>query len=153
DTITFNLPGSSTITLGSTLVLSGTSGATTITGPGAAALTVSGNHSTTVFQLNSSGVTAALSGLTIPNGSGARGLATFGTLAVTDCTFTGNSGSEGGGIFNNGLLTVTGCTFSDNSTKAPQVGVGGAIASITSSLLTVTDSVFTGNFADTGGGG
>jgi predicted outer membrane repeat protein len=153
DTITFNLLGSSTITLGGTLVLSDTSGATTITGPGASALTVSGNHATTVFQLNGSGVTAALSGLTIANGSGSGAVVNVGTLAVTDCTFTGNSGSEGGGIFNNGLLTVTGCTFSDNSTQASQVGTGGAIASITSSLLTVTDSVFIGNFADTGGGG
>jgi hypothetical protein len=166
DTIVFNYDSSQgtnfydgtlhTITLAGQLDLSDTTGATTITGPRAGALTVSGNDATRVFQIDQ-GVTADISGLTIANGNSASspyGGGIFnnrGTLTVTSCTFSGNSASSGfgGGIFNNrGTLTVTSSTFSGNSTSRR----GGGIYN-NDGTLTVTNSTFSGNSASRGGGG
>ncbi len=48
-------------------------------------------------------------------GSGG-GIASAGTLAVTNSTLSGNlAGVSGGGIFNDGTLTVTNSTLSGNS--------------------------------------
>jgi len=102
-------------------------------------------------------------------------------LAVSDCTFSGNTASNGGGMWNgDGLAIVTNCTFSGNSaysstsdlcsggamfnqqTSAIVTGclfadnsaeyMGGAINYIYS-LPTVTDCTFTGNSAGRYGGG
>src|SRR5262245_13570790 len=121
-----------------------------ITGPGAGALTISGENATRVFQIDA-GVSAALSGLTIANGKVTSnlggGVYNSGTLTVTDCTFAGNSASSGvgGGIDNSGTLTVTNCTFADNSANH-----GGGIAS--TGALTVTNCTFANNLAGGGGG-
>src|SRR4051812_1033504 len=70
DTITFSslfdAPQTITLTAGE-LALTDPSGATTISGPGAALLSVSGNHASRVFKVYS-GASAALSGLTITGG-------------------------------------------------------------------------------------
>src|SRR5262249_25177569 len=71
----------------------------TIQGPGASQLTVSGNHSSTVFQVEPI-TQVTLSGLTISNGSGG-GILNSGygaTLTVSGCTLSGNSATDGGGI-------------------------------------------------------
>ena len=103
---------------------------TAIVGTGQS-VTLSGNPTNRVFNV-SSGVTLALTNLTIANGNAAfgAGVDNAGTLTVTNSTFSGNSapGGDGGGIFNNGTVTVTNSTFSGNSAY----GVGGAI--ITSTL-------------------
>src|SRR5262245_56977987 len=69
---------------------------TTITGPGASLLSISGNNASRVF-LNFGA--SALSGLTITGGSGANsgGVANLGTAWLTDCTITGNSSASVGG--------------------------------------------------------
>src|SRR5262249_46461559 len=130
DTIQFAITG--TITLGSQLFLTDTTGATTITGPGAADLTVSGGGVTRVFQVND-GVTASLSGLTIADGRTPTtfgflvggGILSFGTLMVTDCTLTGNTSQlSGGGIASLAPLTVTDCTFTSDTCV---FGAGGGI--------------------------
>ena len=75
DTITFapaltaGGPATMTLTLGQ-LTLSDTRGTTTITGPGANLLSVSGNNVGRVFEI-ASNVTAELSGLTITRGNAA----------------------------------------------------------------------------------
>ena len=78
------------------LELSDTSGLETITGP-AAGLTIDAGGTSRVFQIDS-GVTAALSGLTITGGSLSRGfgggLENFGTITLTDCTVSGNTASR-----------------------------------------------------------
>src|SRR5260370_5722643 len=71
----------------------------TIDGPGAAVITVSGNHASRVFTIG--GSTVYISGLTVAdgtvtNGSGG-GILNAGTLTLTDSILSGNSG---GGIFN-----------------------------------------------------
>ena len=76
------------------LSLNNTAYATTIyDGPGEGPVTISGNNASQVFQVEAS-VTASISGLTITAGSttgNGGGLTNYGTLALTDCTVSGNS--------------------------------------------------------------
>jgi fibronectin-binding autotransporter adhesin len=139
DTITFSktafAPGSlHTITLTrGELLLSDTSGATTITGPGASTLAISGNSISRIFDINS-GVTANISGLMLTDGAG------------TPLSMYGNGG---GAISNRGNLTVTSSTFAGNSVTEPATSVGdvagGAIAS--GGSLTLKNCIFSGNSA------
>ena len=58
-----------------------------------------------MFDIEGGGAT--LSGLTVSGGNATNGGGLYdnrGTLDLTDCTVTGNSGSgEGGGLFNNSV--------------------------------------------------
>ncbi len=78
----------------------------------------------------------------------------FGTLSVTDSTFSGNvarsesdslGDSFGGGIYNVGTLSVTGSTFSGNLATNGYDGYGGGIDN--DGTLSVTNSTFNGNSA------
>ena len=123
----------------------------TITAP-AAGVTVAGDNQGRVFDVRSnspSGVqssTVSLSGLTITGG----GISSNGSLALTDCTLSGNTGAYAGGALENtgGTLTVTGCTFSGNSATY----TGGAIENNTG-VLTITGCTITGNASGPYGGG
>jgi predicted outer membrane repeat protein len=116
DTIVFapSLNGQTiTLTKGELLI---TDSGLTIKGPGANLLTVSGGHASRVFEV-AGNVMAAISGLTITNGSSADGGAILngGVLTLTGCTVCGNSALlDGGGIYNSGSLTLAGCTVSGN---------------------------------------
>jgi hypothetical protein len=171
DTINFNLPAGSTITLQQgQLEISNTSTPITISGPGAANLAISGNNATRVFLIDA-GVTVGISDVTVRNGVNANlggGIYNAGTATVTNSTFSGNSASVGGGFLNSGTATVTNSTFSGNSTRGfPGGGIanyGGTLTVINSTFsgnssgmwngsqgnATVTDSTFSGN---SGGGG
>jgi hypothetical protein len=152
-TITFgpSLNGG-TITVGSTLSINET---TTIAGPGANLLTISGGNAVEIFDINV-GVTATISGLTIANGNAGSGLVGGGiasysgsALTVSNCTFSGNTASANGGIFNDeGTLTVNNSTFSGNTAGVQ----GGGIYNF-GGPLTVTNSTFSGNTAALQGGG
>ena len=142
--------GNNTIILGSTLQLASS---VTITGPGAWALTVSGNSTCQVFNNNASGNTATISGMAIANGttsSQGGGINNAGTLTVTNCTLSNNStnGNAGGGIYNSstGTLSLSNSTLYGNSSAS----FGGGI--FNAGALTVTNSTFSGNEAVTGGG-
>ncbi|MGA2139449.1 MAG: choice-of-anchor Q domain-containing protein [Verrucomicrobiia bacterium] len=149
--------GTITLTNGELLITNNV----TILGPGANVLAVDGNAAGSVFHINN-GVTTAISGLTITNGSasgswGSGILNDYSTLTVSNCTLSGNSGSyEGGGICNQGAggsatLTVVASTFSGNS-----AGDGGGICNngyAGSATVTVITSTFSGNSADYAGGG
>ena len=149
----FNSPQTITLT-GGQLELSGTKAGTTITGPGANLLSVSGDKASRVFQIDG-GVTASISGLTITGGSGGNdsggGLENKGTLSLTDCTVSGNSaGSGGGGMANYGTATLANCTVSGNSTSRPYLFGGGLWNTGTATL---TDCTVSGNSAENGSGG
>ncbi|HMX29307.1 MAG TPA: right-handed parallel beta-helix repeat-containing protein, partial [Blastocatellia bacterium] len=128
----------------------------TITGPGAHLLTVrrntGGNYR--IFTINS-GVTAAISGLTISNGNAGTGdgggILNNGTLTITNCHITGNTAVGGGGISNTlgNLLTLTQSTVSNNT--ATGSSTGGGIASIGGT--TITNSTISGNIVTGSGGG
>jgi parallel beta-helix repeat protein len=170
--------GPTTITLtGGQLELTGTTAPTTITGPGAGLLSVSGNKASRVFQVDAN-VTATISGLTITGGSARSGGGLFnsGTANLTDCTVSGNTVfGDGGGLYNSvsATLTLTGCTVSGNSAKdgggldnkgtanltdctvsgnkAPGFEGGGLYNSV-SATLTLTGCTVSGNQASGGGG-
>ena len=73
----------------------------TVLGPGAATLTVSGNHAGRVFDVT--GTNVMISGLTIADGYGAgygTGIKTYGAgtrLTVNNCVLTNNSSTLNGG--------------------------------------------------------
>ncbi len=101
--------------------------------------------------------TAVLNGFTITAGnangsfSGARGgggmFNQSGSPTVTDCTFSGNYGSDGGGMnIRSSSPTVTNCTFRDNRAAT----LGGGMSS--SGYQTVRGCKFIGNSATSGGG-
>jgi hypothetical protein len=146
-----------TITLTSTLNLSGTAGPITITGPGANLLTVSGNKAVEVFDVNS-GVTASLSGLTISNGLSSHnggGIHNDGALTLLNSAVTNNEGIygaslapvSGGGVQNDSSMTITGCTITNNSS----VSNGGGVENWGS--ITITGSTIANNSISGGMGG
>lgn len=160
DTIVLSGGGTLTLALGQLTVAKNL----TLSGPGAGSLTISGNNASRVLWINS-GVTAALSGVTIAHGKitgvpearqyGA-GIHNEGTLTVTNCTFSDNIiryVAFGGAISNSGTLTVDNSTFSGNIVEAYGgiVGPGGAIFNDVAATLTVNDSSFSANIADSGG--
>ena len=160
DTITFapslTAGGLATITLTlGQLQLTDTSGRTTITGPGAAMLSVDANQQNRVFFI-ATGASAAISGMTIKNGKETTvtgmggGIRNEGTLELLNTVLSGNSASFGGAIYSptNGTLVITSSTISGNSAND---GSGGGI--ISGGELTVTNSTVSDNTAGSGGGG
>ncbi len=103
-------------------------GDVTITGPGAALLTIEGAASFDIFTVNS-GVQANFSGLKISNGNNGINNA-FGTANITNCTFSGNVN----GITNPGTANVTNCTFNGNNNGLSNNGT-----------TVITDCTFSGN--------
>ena len=108
-----------------------------------------------VFMVNS-GVWLSLNKLTIADGNAGEGggggiYNNYGTLSVSNSTFSGNQATTyaGGGIYNIGTLTVSNSTFSGNSATG-SYGYGGGISN--EGVLTVSNSTFSGNSAGQGGG-
>jgi hypothetical protein len=118
-TIDFNLgsaPATITLSQGA-LELSNTDQPTTITGPGANLLSISGGGTTRVFQIDPQ-VTASLSGLEITGGSTTGtggGLLNHGKASLEGCTLSGNTAAYGGGLLSDGKLALDDCTISGNS--------------------------------------
>jgi CSLREA domain-containing protein len=148
DTITFTVSG--TITLVSPLPDIADPATLTIDGSGQT-VTVSGNSLHGVMVVDD-GAALAVQNLTIidglvPNiGGGANGggIWNFGTLTITNSTFSGNQTYFGGAIDNIGTLDITDSTFSGNSAL-----FGGAIEN--DGTLDVTNSTFSGNSSTYGG--
>jgi hypothetical protein len=155
DTITFAVTG--TITLSSGELLAGHS--ITISGPGAASLTVNGNANSRVFHV-ASGTFVTISGLTItkgnafgsfPDDSGAGIYNDHATATLNNCTISRNSAyTFGGGIFNDhATLTVNGCTLKGNFADNTGGGLysdgsnGSASASVVDTIL-AKNSAFSG---------
>jgi hypothetical protein len=149
DPTVFSATSPQTITLGAPLVLSGTGGTETITGPGTAALTISGGGNVGVFQV-AIGTTASITdatisgGMAVPTNGGVGGsgggIDNSGTLTVNHVAVTGNSALVGGGIANEqlGTLTVNNSTLSGNSAAS-----GGAIYNL--GTFTATNTTIAGN--------
>jgi hypothetical protein len=108
-----------------------------IEGPGAGLLTVSGNDTNRVFDINE-GLAVTIAGLTITHGRAVGG--------------NGNPGGAGGGgaILNVGsTVSLANDVFSANVSLGNSNGPkGGAIANFGTGSLTVTDSTFINNLAD-----
>lgn len=143
DTITFSVIG--TVTLSSSLSLPFLSEVLTLSGPGAANLTISGNNAVGVLQNFSNGLTVR--DLTIANGNALQGAGILngrGILTVINSTFSNNrANSQGGAIqnLNNATLIVDHSAFSGNSAS----DTAGAISNV--GTLIVRHSSFTSNNA------
>ena len=154
DTIQFGVAGA--ITLQSQLEITRN---LAITGPSSGSITISGNSSVRVFQVDAN-VTASFSSLTITSGQAPYGGGIFnqGTLSLTNCTLTNDTAQGGtsagsgvgGAIANAGSLTLTGCTLTHN-TATGTGGEGGAI--INAGTLTITGGSLSNNSASNAGGG
>ena len=163
NTITFDpavfgtTPQTITLTAGE-LMLTDLAG-TSIDGPGAGVLTVSGNNASRVFHVKDG--SAALTGLTVTGGNAPVGggldedggglLNDGGTLSLSDCTITGNLGAgDGGGVATSGAATtiLTECTVSGN-----RAAVGGGVASLDGGQATLNGGTVTANYAGSAGGG
>jgi hypothetical protein len=175
DTIDFAVTG--TITLNGTQLPSITDDLT-ISGPGAASLTLDAHGASRVLQVNS-GATVGLSGLTIVNGSAQNGggirndgtltltsstisrsnspvsmgggICNYGTMTLTSSTISGNTALYAGGIGNLGTLSVVSSTISGNRGGYYMQGSGGGI--VNSGTLSVTSSTLSGNVGEIQGGG
>jgi hypothetical protein len=156
DTIVFS-GVSGTITLSSTINIYSS---ITITGPGSAVLSISGDNAVRVFYTSSG--TISISGLTITNGKvtddyGGGIFKQSGTLTLDDVVITNNQAVKstlvgfGGGIANySGLLTITNSSLSYNIAN----NIGGAIYNYFDAGLSMTNVVVDHNqaLADSGGG-
>jgi Ca2+-binding RTX toxin-like protein len=126
----------------------------TIKGLGANQLTISGNNTSRIFNVDdgsdSTRIEVAIEDLTIArgraDGGSGGGIYNCETLTVSHSIFSSNSTSRGGGIYNTGTVTVSHSTFSGNSASG-----GGGIHNFFGTL-TVSNSTFSGNSASDGGG-
>jgi hypothetical protein len=126
DMITFAVSGTIVLTSGGLPVNKNI----TISGPGPDRLSIDGNEALLVFGIFPD-KTAAISGLTIRNAR--AGIWNFGTLAISNCVLSGNSGA---GLSNAGILTANNCVISDN----PGDGLYNGHA-----MLSVSDCIVTAN--------
>jgi hypothetical protein len=165
NTIVFDAAGAfataQTITLSPAfgpLILSNTSTAEVIEGPGPKLLTVarSSDPGTPDFRIFTvvAGADVTLDGLTITGGRAddGGGISNSGTLALGSCAITGNEttsndpSGRGGGIYSEGTLTIGASLIDANSARQ-----GGGVYSVGS--LTIEDGTVFGNSGVGGGGG
>jgi cysteine-rich repeat protein len=135
--------------------------ASDVTIDGGGLITLDGNHAVRAFSVGPGG-TLSVRNLTIANGNGGDNnndshgggiVNSYGTVSVTNTTFSGNSAYRGGGILTlDGTVTVTNSTFRDNSAVYRDANGAGAGIYNVRGTLTVTDSTFSSNSADWGGG-
>jgi Right handed beta helix region len=147
DTITFNLPTSSTITLSSTL---GITKPLTIDGSAVPGLAVSGDNAVGVFTTTAP---LTLMGLTITKGrtSGeGAGLRATSALTLTNVKFFDNTANLGGGAAVLGTLTMSDTQFISNTATLHGAGLYLSSASINSVLR---GGLFEDNSASGEGGG
>ncbi len=150
----FDTPQTITLTKGPLILTD--KDTTTITGPGAKALTVSGGGKNGVFKVN--GGSAALSGLTISGGmSNTFGGGVYnqgGTVTLTNCFVIQNTANDnGGGLANTtgGTLTLNHCTVAQNSVPVgAAVSRGGGLWN--AGTATITDCAIASNQGTDGGG-
>ena len=153
DTITFQAGLTGTIQLVGELDISDD---VTITGPGAAAITVDAQGNSVVFDVYNpvDNIVVTISGLTVTGGYGfgnGGGITTDGeNLTLADMVITENLGAEGGGVFaRDAILTISDSTISENTAL---YGAGGGVFS-DSTILTITGTQFIHNSVEEGFGG
>lgn len=157
DTVTFQagLTGTITLTSGQLYITDSVD----IQGPGAAALTVSGNNASRVFYLYNSDATidVTISDLTVTGGNDSigGGIVDFDeNLTLDGVTITGNTASgDGGGLWADGFnmtLTIRDSTISGNTAGSDG---GGIYVEDTGGPLLIQRTVVTGNDAADDGGG
>ncbi len=157
-TINFANPVMSGATITLTSGELGISNNVTIDGSALASqVTVSGGGTSRVFNITG-GSSVTLNSLTIANGNapsnsgGGIYMQTSGAVTVTNSLFYNNRAGSGAGIFDQaGRLTVSNTTF-DQNIASLAAGGGIYVGGTGSSIATVSNSTFSGNSGDAGGG-
>lgn len=155
DEIVFRLRGSGAKTITLTSGQLEISDQLFVNGSGRDKLTISGNKTSRVFQINF-GVSATVRGVTIADGQAifGGGILNRGKLDIRNSTFRNNSSLNGGAIFNGSVwdenlsaitLNVDNVQFNNNSG-----GLGGAINNV--ATATIRRSTFNNNTSDSWGG-
>ena len=131
----------------------------TITGPGAALVTVARGAGPNYRIFNTqpgNASTITMSGLTVSGGNSGTGAGinvTNGNLTLTNMVISGNSTTSiGAGVYNagTGTLTITGSTIANNSSSTS----GGGVVNFSTGTLNLSSSIVIGNIAGgTGNGG
>lgn len=161
DTITVSVTG--TITLSSQLEIAHS---LTISGPGAGLLSISGNGTSRVFQVDA-GAAAEIDGLTITGGHAPDGAAGDDASVLGRDGGNGGAGADGGAVLNLGTLTLDSDLVTDSFAGmggaggaggvGADGGVGGAGGSgggiYNDGALTLLDDTISGNNAGAGGVG
>ncbi len=129
------------------LVFSNLAAGVAIAGPGPVSVTISGNFASQIVVVDP-GVTGAISGVTLEDGSGGSGgaITSQGPLTLSNDVLSGNSAVQGGAVYGTGAISMSGVTASNNTSSFS----GGAI--LAAGSLTVSGSTFTGNRAGLVGG-
>lgn len=154
----------------------------TLSGPGAADLTISGGNSQRIFSVGA-GVDFTVKQVTITSGAAGNGAGLLnnggtvtvdsseitsctssadggaiynqaaGTLTVINSTLTGNQALNGGGIYNAlGAMVLTNTTITANTAAAASAGKGGGIYNNTGLVTLVNSTVYANTAAETDGG-
>jgi CSLREA domain-containing protein len=156
-TISISLPaGTYDLTLGT---LAESANTIKITGVGTSTTLVEGNNSFSILRI-ASGVTAAVTGVTISGGNAGNsgyggGVLTSGKTTVTSSVISGNTAVAGGGMANSGgTLTIEASTVSGNDATAYGGGgvQNGGLKNMAGSIKIVSSTI-TGNTASGDGGG
>lgn len=150
DTIDFSVTGTIVLTGGELTINKNL----TIAGPGAEALTVSGNNRSRVFNV-ASGTTAEISGLTVTGGRvvGAAGPSGFnGPQGSPGQAGANGSDAGGGGVLNNGALTLRDVAVSGNTARGGAGGAGGRGGDGPDNTCGPGDNGGAGGFGGSGGG-
>ncbi|MCA9195597.1 MAG: hypothetical protein KDB03_27685, partial [Planctomycetales bacterium] len=124
----------------------------TITGPGAASLTISGNNLSRILNISESTATVTISNLTIAGGTSTKGggITNQGNLYLSSSTLSGNTANNGGGLYSSPTGTVT----INNSTLTGNIATGsGGGAILNNGFLYISGSTISGNTAPVKGGG
>lgn len=144
--------GPATIRLADNIIMDNTSAKTTVAGPGAKLLTITGSGSGagtwSLFRMdNGSGEFDAMTFVNWNTSEKGAVIRSYGTITFNGCLFSNNAtSSHGGAIYNGGSGTVVNCTFVNNCAEFN----GGAIAN--EGTLSVANSTFSGNVATNNGG-
>lgn len=118
-------------------------------------ISISGNNSSRIFQVNSS-VTVTLNSLTITNGniaSDGGGIYNFGTLTLSRCAVLGNTATlSGAGIFSadGSTLTLDACAITGNTAVSVN---GGGVVTRGPNTHNIINTTIAGNTAAGQGGG
>jgi len=136
----------------------------TIQGPGADALTVSGNNNSRIFYVHAPTATAAvtISGLTLSNGKAGNGgavLSINSDLLLSNCVISNSTaGFGGGGVDAYAIggavdIVLSGVTLQNNSVSSGPGAGGAELRPGVSGTAIVENSIITGNVSASGGAG
>jgi fibronectin-binding autotransporter adhesin len=136
-------------------------GNVTITGPGAGILTISGQNSSRVFDINDGSNTTdspvAISGLSIVSGfstGSGGGINSTESLSLTGVVLSGNAANNGGAVFVSGSFGAKTVTINKSQVLFNSADLGGGIDLVGLTSIKLSNSTISGNtaVADSGGG-